>query len=501
MAFTQKQFLATQKSMINTNSLVYGKLPPQAIQLEEAVLAACMLERETFESVMEVIPDHECFYVDAHQKIYAAMMLMHKTGVQIDLLTITEQLRKTNELELIGGHYYLTRLTEAISTSAHAITHARIVMEKFMQREIIRICGAAISDAYEDETDVFDLLEHVEVAVKNITAGIISESAVHAGKAYGKMLENIEHQMKTKSDLIGISSGLVDVDRLTLGWIKEQLIILAARPSVGKTAFGVNFAKSALVQKKPTLLFSLESSDVPLVTRMAAAENEINIENIRMGRLTDLEKNKLLNYYHEFSKYPFYIDSKSRTLNAIIKVARKWHKKNCRNKKGGDGITTVLDGLIIIDYLQLIKNKEYAGNREQEVASISRGLKELAMELGVPIIALSQLNREVEKTGNKKPGLQHIRESGAIEQDADVIMFIWWEELEKGERKLHLLIEKNREGKCGDVPLKMNAEFQKILSIDDFQSQVQPSFITNNYQPNNFSESKKSNEQDLDVPF
>jgi replicative DNA helicase len=492
----KKDFPSTRSRKPDLNTLVYGKVPPQACDMEEAVIGACLLERETFEQVMEIISEPEVFYMDAHKKVYASMIALYKSGSQIDLLTITEQLRKSNELDIVGGIYYLSNLTMAVISSAHAVTHARIVFEKFMQREIIRICGSAISDAYDDQTDVFDLIEKIEVEIKGVTAGIISDSAIPAHKAFGEMLTNIEHQKANNSDLIGISSGLPDLDRLTLGWIKECLIILAARPSVGKTAFAVNFATNAVTQNKPTLLFSLESSSVPLVTRIAAAKKEINIENIRMGRLTDMENNKLINYYQEFSKYPLHIDSKSRSLSTIIKVARKWHKKNCKAKG--------LEGLIIIDYLQLINNKN-AGNREQEVAGISRGLKELSMELEVPIIALSQLNREVEKTGNKKPGLQHIRESGAIEQDADVIMFIWWEELANKERQLHLLIEKNREGKCGDVPLKMNAEFQKIMSIDDFsQNSVKPSFITNNsgnYNPDAFTEGKKNVPDNDDVPF
>lgn len=474
-------------------NLSLGKLPPQAIEMEQAVLGACMLERETFEQIMEVISEPEVFYMDAHQKIYSAMVTLHKTGSQIDLLTITEQLRKTNELDIIGGSYFLTNLTMAVLTSAHAVTHARVVFEKFMQREIIRICGGAISDAYEDSTDVFDLIDKVESEVKGITSGIISESAVHASKAFGDMLKNIDIQKATNSDLIGISSGLPDLDRITLGWIKQHLIILAARPSVGKTAFAVNFATNAITSNNPVLLFSLESSDVPLVTRIAAAKKEVNIENIRTGRLNELDSNKLSNYYSEFSRYPLYIDSKSRSLSTIIKVARKWHKKNCKAKG--------LEGMIIIDYLQLIKNKEYSNNREQEIASISRALKELAMELEVPVIALSQLNREVEKTGDKKPGLQHIRESGAIEQDADIIMFIWWEEIENGGRKLHLLIEKNREGKRGDVQLKMNAEFQKILSIDDFSQDILPSFISNNYQRINEEINNSKSYENTDTPF
>jgi len=468
---------------------IYGKIPPQAPDLEVAVLGACMLERETFESVMEVIPGPECFYVDAHQKIYEAMCVLYNSGGMVDLLTIGEQLRKLNTLEIVGGMYALDKISQAVMGTAHVVNHARIVMEKFMLRECIRIGMGLANDAYSGESDVFDLLDRSENELKAVTDGIISGSDTPVGVTYAKMLQQMEKQRELKTDIIGIRSGYDELDRLTLGWQKTDLIILAARPSQGKTALAVNLAVNA---QKPTLIFSLESTDVPLVRRMAAAKNNIPLKDIRRGCFDIDQRDKMVAAQFEFNKLPIRIDSKSRSLSTIKKVCRKWSK---RMRKQG-----AMDLLIIIDYLQLM-SLSGKGSREQEIASISRDLKELATELELPIIALSQLNRETEKTGNKKPALSNLRESGSLEQDANMVMFIWWEDTgdrnQAGEPvlKTWLLLEKNRDGECGAVELKFNGDIQKWLNAEDINYGRNPSFIDNNFKVS--SQDRK----DEDTPF
>lgn len=464
----KKDFGSTRQRKPDLTTLVYGKVPPQAPDLEEAILGACMLERDTFEQVMEVIQSEEVFYVDAHQKLFGCMARMYNNGEVIDLLTITEGLRKTNDLEIIGGASFLTRLTRSVLSSAHVKEHAYIVFEKFVKRESIRICGSIIGDAYNDNTDAFEILEMAETQLKEITAGIISGNATNVGDTYIELLMDIEEQKVNKTEIIGVPSGYVELDRLTLGWQKTELIILAARPSQGKTAMALNFAINS---KVPTLLFSLESSKKALVRRLAAAKNKIPLECIRTGNLDDAQQSVMTRAIADFRKLPIKIDDRSRKLETIKKVARKWRKS----------LPAGCDAEILIDYLQLM-SVAGKGNREQEISTISRDLKELAVELDVPIIALSQLNREVEKTANKKPGLANLREGGSIEQDANIVMFIWWQDMGEGVANTYLLVEKNRDGKCGPVQLKFNGDIQKWLNYDDFEQAIPASFIANNYQ-------------------
>jgi len=469
MTYIKNEFERRSKPDLNT--LVYGKIPPQAIELEAAVIGACMLEREAFEQIMEIIPSHECFYVDAHQKAYNAMCLLFNSGRNVDLLTVSEQLNKMGELEMVGGRYFLTTLTTSVTSSAHIVDHARLIMEKFMLREVIRICGAAISDAYDGITDVFELVNKVEGEVKSISDGIIQDSAVPVSETYMEILMDMETQKENRTDLTGVETGYPEINSLTNGWQDSELILLAARPSQGKTALALNFAMNSRV---PTLLFSLEASKKALVKRLAAAKNNIPFSLIRQGNLNELQEKILHHAIADFNRLPIKIDDKTQNLFDIVKVCRRQKKRNPDLK------------LILIDYLQLVKVPKM-GNREQEVSTISRTLKLLASELELPIIALSQLNRAVEQSGNKKPSLANLRESGSLEQDANIAMFIWHEEVGQNPNgspqiKTWVLFEKNRDGECKPVELKFNGEIQKWLDPHDMNQSALPSFISNNYQ-------------------
>jgi len=465
----KKDFLGTRSRKPDLTTLVYGKVPPQAPELEEAVLGASMLEKDTFAQVLEIIQSEECFYMDAHQKIYAAMRRLFDKGTPVDLLTITEELRKTNELEIIGGAYYLTRLTMSVLSSAHVEAHARIVMEKFIQRELIRISGSVISDAYEDSTDVFDLLDKAESGLYEITDKHLRKNFRSLQDVLVKTMNEIDENRNKTDDITGVPSGFAGLDRLTAGWQKTDLIILAARPSVGKTAFALNLAMNASMnagKQFPVAVFSLEMGAGQIVKRMLSAVSEVNMEAITRGKMAEHEFIQMTQRMVKLSQAKIFLDDQA-ALN-IFELRAK-----ARRLKQKHDIQ-----LIIIDYLQLMQaSVEKGGNREQEISKISRDLKALAKELEVPIIALSQLNRSVEtRKESKIPQLSDLRESGAIEQDADLVMFLYRPEYHgiandamgetvEGETQIH--IAKHRNGSTGMEKVRFIKEYQKFVDMED----------------------------------
>lgn len=465
---------ARRKSSIDLSTMVYGKVPPQAKDLEEAVLGAIMLEKSAFDTVVEILKP-ECFYIDAHQKIYRAMQSLAQKSQPIDILTVVEELKVREELEIVGGPYYVTRLTNTVVSAANIEAHSRIVLQKFIQRELIRISGEIISDSYEDSTDVFDLLDEAESKLFEITNNHLRKNFDPIDRVLVKTIQRIEDLRNKNEDITGVPSGFRDMDRVTYGWQSTDLIILAARPSVGKTAFALNLARNAALHPtKPTPVgvFSLEMSAGQLVQRILAAESEIMLEKIARGKLEEHEMKQLYaRGIQRLAQAPIFIDD-TPALN-IFELRAK-----CRRLKNKHNI-----GMIIIDYLQLMSGagENRNTNREQEISKISRDLKGLAKELSVPIIALSQLSREVEKRkeGNKMPQLSDLRESGAIEQDADMVMFLYRPEYyditsnEMGESnrgETHVRIAKHRNGSLETVKLRALLHIQKFVDWegDDF---------------------------------
>src|SRR5215211_6718987 len=409
-----------RKASPELSTMVYGKVPPQAKELEEAVLGAIMLEKSAFDNVVEILKP-ECFYVDAHQKIFKCFQSLAQKSLPIDILTVVEELKTKEELDLIGGPYAITKLTNIVVSTANIEAHARIILQKFIQRELIRISGEIIGDAYEDSTDVFDLLDDAETKLFEITNNHLRKNFDTIDSVLVKTIQRIEDLRHKNEDITGVPSGFSSLDRVTYGWQNTDLIILAARPSVGKTALALNLARNAALHaSKPTpvAVFSLEMSSGQLVQRILSAESEIWLEKIARGKMEEHEMKQLYKRGIErLSNAPIYIDDTA-ALN-IFELRAK-----CRRLKNKHNL-----GLIIIDYLQLMSGtgENRNGNREQEISNISRSLKGLAKELKVPIIALSQLSREVEKRkdGNKMPQLSDLRESGAIEQDSDLVMFMY----------------------------------------------------------------------------
>ena len=457
-----------RKSTLDLGTMVYGKVPPQAKDLEEAVLGAIMLEKSAFDTIVEILKP-ECFYVEAHQRIFSAMQGLANKSQPIDILTVAEELRFREELEMIGGAYYVTKLTNTVVSSANIEAHSRIILQKFIQRELIRISGEIIGDAYEDSTDVFDLLDVAESKLFEITNNNLRKNFETIDSVLVNTIKRIEDLRHKNEDVTGVPSGFPSLDRVTYGWQNTDLIILAARPAVGKTAFALNLARNAVMhpgKQTAVALFSLEMSAGQLVQRILSAESEIWLEKISRGKMEEHEMKQLYaRGVQRLAQAPLFIDD-TPALN-IFELRAK-----CRRLKNKHNI-----GLIIIDYLQLMSGtgENRNSNREQEISNISRNLKALAKELSVPIIALSQLSRAVEtrgagKDGNKMPQLSDLRESGAIEQDADMVMFLYRPEyygitednLGSTIGLVEVIVAKNSTGPCETVRLRFHNETASV---------------------------------------
>ena len=492
-----------RKPPVDLANMGYGKVPPQAKELEEAVLGAIMIEKRAYDVVAEILTA-ESFYVDANQKVFAAMKSLAQRNMPIDMLTVLEELKTKEELEIVGGPYYVTKLTNSVVSSANIESHALIIFQKWLAREMIRIGGELVLSAYEDSSNTMELLEQHEKDFTAITMKHnIGDNSTMIGAAMVKVIQRIEELRGNESHLTGVPSGFPDIDRITHGWQATDLIVLAARPSVGKTALALNIARNAAMNDfKPVAVafFSLEMSTGQLVERIMSAESEIWLEKITTGQVQDEELKQIYNKsVAPMGEKKFIIDDTAALRIMDLKSkARKLKRKH----------PTL--GLIIIDYLQLMSGEnDRNGNREQEISKISRELKGLAKELYLPIIALSQLSREVEKRKGEaqRPILSDLRESGAIEQDADMVMFMYRPEYydinanEMGESNKGLTIieiAKHRHGKLAKgheaIKLKGLLHIQKFVPWEDSISNQFPA-SPGNWRP------LSSSEKDSSSPF
>ncbi len=450
------------------SDLGLGKLPPQAVDLEEALLGALMLEKEPLANVIELLkPDS--FYKESNQKIFGAVQALFQASQPVDLLTVNNYLKSTGDLEKAGGTSYLAQLTSRVSSTSNVEFHARIIIEQYIKRQLIQISSEIQRLSYEDTTDVFHILDKMEQELFTIAESNIRKNYESMSDILKKAVEELEKKQLQKSGLTGVPSGFTDLDRLTSGWQKQELIIIAARPGMGKTAFVVSACRNAAVDHgQAVALFSLEMSAVQLVNRIISAEAEIEAEKIRRGKLEPHEWQQLHTKIKGLFEAPIYVDDTPAL--SILELRAK-----CRRLKAQKDIQ-----LIVIDYLQLMtgdsSGKGASGNREQEIAQISRALKQLAKELDVPVIALSQLNRSTgTRGGNKKPQLSDLPESGAIEQDADQVMFIYRPEYygitadDQGNSLAgmgEIIMAKNRSGSLDSVWLKFIGKFTKYCDLD-----------------------------------
>ncbi|MEY8019849.1 replicative DNA helicase [Muriicola sp. SD30] len=455
-------------SLIN---LEKGKIPPQAVDLEEVVLGAMMIDKKGVDEVIDILhPD--VFYKDAHRFIYEAIFKLFESSEPVDLLTVSAQLRKEGKLDQVGGDFYLIKLTQKVASSAHIEFHARIILQKYIQRSLIKISSEIIEDAYNEGTDVFDLLDNAEAKLYEVTQGNLKRSAETAQNLVIQAKKKIE-EISNKDGLSGIPSGFDKVDKLTSGWQPSDLIIIAARPGMGKTALTLSMARNMAVNSNiPVAFFSLEMSSVQLITRLISSETGLSSEKLRTGRLEKHEWEQLNVKVKALETAPLFIDDTPSL--SIFDLRAKARRLASQHKIK----------LIVLDYLQLMTagGSQKGGNREQEISTISRNLKALAKELNIPVIALSQLSRAVEtRGGSKRPILSDLRESGAIEQDADIVSFIYrpeyykideWDDEERTptQGQAEFIVAKHRNGGLDNIRLKFIGQLGKFDNLDDFDS-------------------------------
>lgn len=442
-----------------------GKLPPQAPELEQAVLGALMLERNAVNEAIDILQP-ESFYVEAHKKIFDAILGLFRNDQPIDILTVTEELKRRAELDIVGGPFYISQLTNKVASSANVQYHARIISQKHILRELIRISSEMTRDAFDDTSDVFDLLDKAEQDLYTITSGNLKRNYEPMSDLIQGAIAQIESAKNKTGGVSGIPTGFVQLDKLTAGWQRSDMIIVAARPAMGKTAFVLSMARNIAVEhKRAVAVFSLEMSSTQLVTRLIASEAGISSEKLRKGDLNDSEFAILHQHIARLTNAPIFIDD-TPGLNIFELRAKARRLKSQHNVD-----------LIIIDYLQLMTagGDSKGGNREQEISSISRSIKSIAKELDVPIIALSQLSRAVEtRGGDKKPMLSDLRESGAIEQDADIVCFLYRPEYYKIYEDEHgstlgvgeVIVAKHRNGAVDTVRLRFIPELAKFADLE-----------------------------------
>ncbi|MEE9349434.1 MAG: replicative DNA helicase [Flavobacteriaceae bacterium] len=463
-----KQFTPNTQKKGTVISLEKGKLPPQAVDLEEAVLGAMMIDKKGVDDVIDIL-SMDTFYKKEHQYIYEAIYNLFKDSQPIDLLTVSDRLIKDGNLQLAGGDLYLINLTQKVSSSAHIEFHARIVLQKYIQRRLISISNEIITEAYDETTDVFDLLDNAESKFFEVSQGSLKKSTETAEGLVKQALKKIQDNANTEG-MSGLASGFTKLDQLTAGWQASDLVILAARPGMGKTAFVMSMAKNMAIEfNNPVAIFSLEMSSVQLITRMISSETGISSGKLKKGELQPHEWEQLSVKVKRLSDAPIFIDdTPSLSIFDLRAKARRLASQH--------GIK-----IIIIDYLQLMTagNNKGGGNREQEISMISRNLKALAKELNIPVIALSQLSRAVEtRGGSKRPMLSDLRESGAIEQDADIVSFIFrpeyygnteWDDDEHTpcEGQAELIIAKHRNGGLDNIRLKFTGHLALFSDLED----------------------------------
>ena len=463
-----------QGYQIDKSTLIHlerGKIPPQALDLEEVVLGAMMIDKKGVDEVVDLLSP-ESFYKEAHQHIFAAIIILFEKSDPIDLLTVSGQLKKEGKLEKVGGDFYLISLTQKVSSSAHIEFHARIILQKFIQRSLIKISSEIIEESYDESVDVFDLLDNAESKLYDITLGNVKKSTETAQDLVIQAKKKIE-EIANKEGLSGVPSGFERVDKVTSGWQPSDLVIIASRPGMGKTALTLSMARNMAVNNNVSVaFFSLEMSSVQLITRLISSETGLSSEKLRTGRLEKHEWEQLNVKVKSLEQAPLFIDDTPAL--SIFDLRAKARRLASQHKIK----------LLIVDYLQLmtVGGNNKTGNREQEISTISRNLKSLAKELDIPVIALSQLSRAVEtRTGSKRPILSDLRESGAIEQDADIVSFIYrpeyykideWDDDERSptEGQAEFIIAKHRNGGLDNIRLKFNGSLGRFENLDNFDS-------------------------------
>lgn len=442
-----------------SKEVAIGKIPPQNIDAEKSLLGAVLIDEETLADISEHVTVKD-FYEKRHAIIYGGMMRLYEKHSPVDLLTLTDELMRKKELDTVGGSAYLTELTNYVPTSAHAEAYAKLVSQKAVRRRLIKASTEITEFSYDEDTSTQELLEKAEAELFSVSDQSLKQDLVSIESILTESFDRMEELHRNKGQLRGVRTGYRDLDNMTAGLQRSDLIILAARPAMGKTTLVTNLAYNvANLAKQSVLFFSLEMSKEQLVDRMLADASGVDAWNIRTGNLSDDDFGKLSEAMGELAEAPIFIDDTPGV--SVLEMRTKARRANHEHPLG----------LIIIDYLQLMQaSSSSQGNRVQEVSEISRGLKLIARELNVPVIALSQLSRSVESRSPQIPQLADLRESGSIEQDADIVMFIYREayynpETER-ENITDLIIAKHRNGPVGKVELYFHPERLRFMSLD-----------------------------------
>ncbi|MCJ7811928.1 replicative DNA helicase [bacterium] len=455
MATTQK----VKKNKVQSDS-IFDRVPPQSLEAEMAVLGSVMIDNDCIGKIIEIV-DVSHFYRTVHQQIFTAARALYERNEPVDLITLTEELKKQNRLEEIGGTYYLTELAEAVPSSANVEYHARIVLERFLMRRLIEESAAIAKECYDGLDDVYKIIDRSEQRIFGLSEKRQRRTFQHISPIMHEAFETIEKFHQREGAVTGVPTGFTMLDELTSGFQQSEFIIIAGRPSMGKTALSLNIARHAAVKAKiPVGFFSLEMSNRQLALRLLCADAQVDAHGVRTGRLADKEWQELSLHAGALTEAPLYVDDTPGM--GVLEVRAKAR----RLKKEHD------IGLIIVDYLQLMEGPRGAESRQQEISVISRSLKNLAKELDVPVVALSQLSRAVEvRGGERRPMLSDLRESGAIEQDADVVLFIYRPEFygkkadEQGnplEGKAEIIIGKQRNGPVGTIHLYFKKQWARF---------------------------------------
>jgi len=452
------------KSKEANSNLSHVNTPPSLVPVERAVISALLLDKAAIPRVVEIVKP-EYFYDPKHRIIFKAIIDLDDANEPVDTVSLFEELKKSGKVNDVGGAEYISKLTQEVSSAANVDYHARLITEKWILRQLITTANEIATSALEEKEDVFDILDQAESKIFSISQEGTRESYKSMDKAVKEALELIEAIHSKSLTSVSVPSGYFVLDDMLGGFQKSDLIIIAARPSMGKTAFALSFARNAAIDHKvPIAVFSLEMSTIQLATRLISAEAKINAHSIRTGRFRVEDGAKISRTVHKLSKAPIYIDD-TPALSILELRAKARRLKNEKNI-----------GLIIIDYLQLMNASMRSDNREREISQISRSLKALAKELNIPVVALSQLNRAVETTQDKRPMLSHLRESGSIEQDADVVLFLYRPEVynfktdtktsESLEGLAEVIIAKQRNGPIGEVKLRFIKDFARFENLE-----------------------------------
>lgn len=434
-----------------------GRVPPQNIEAEQSVIGSMLLDKDVIPGILEILKSED-FYRDGHREIFEAITDLFDRGEAIDLITVSDELKQRGSLDAVGGLEYLTDMATGVPTTANARHYAKIVEEKSLLRKLIKASSEILSMGYEASEEVSIVLDKAEKSIFDILQKRNVQGFTSIKDALIDTYNRLEELYNNKTFITGVPSGFTDLDHKTAGFQNSDLILVAARPAMGKTAFALNIALYAAVNKKiPVAIFSLEMSKEQLVSRMLCSEAMVDSQKIRTGRLDDEDWKKLARATGPLSEAPIYIDDTPGT--SVMEIRAK-----CRRLKLEKGL-----GLAVIDYLQLMQGRGKAENRQQEISEISRSLKILAKEINIPVIALSQLSRAPEQRTDHRPIMSDLRESGAIEQDADLIMFLYRDDYynENTEKKnvVEVILAKHRNGSTGTVELRWFGEYTKFVNL------------------------------------